>query len=102
MTAVEIASFTSGSTEDVAEETPRFVTEELMKPTANAKERQSVLGLYNKLRWVGHDRDEFHRQLKNIEKGNQQLESLLMLHSDVDPSPILGAVDNEDLESNQS
>ncbi|KAJ3562867.1 hypothetical protein NPX13_g8399 [Xylaria arbuscula] len=41
---------------------------------------------------------EAKKLLKCIEKGNQQLESLLTLRSGVDPSSILGPVDTEELD----
>lgn len=79
------------------EEAPDFLTEEFNKTASQAKQRQSALGLYNRLRWVDHDRDELYKQIKSIEKGNNQLESLLRIQSILDPALILGTVDNEEL-----
>ncbi|KAI1287168.1 hypothetical protein F5Y03DRAFT_402024 [Xylaria venustula] len=84
--------------DEETETAPEFVTEELQKASADAKERQHALGFYNTLRWVDHDRENLYKELKEIENGNGELESLLKLKSDVDPLLVLGDVDDAELD----
>ncbi|KAI0418620.1 hypothetical protein F5X98DRAFT_337682 [Xylaria grammica] len=84
--------------DEETESAPEFVIEELQKAGTDAQERQHALGFYNALRWVDHDRENFYKELENIEDGNRELESLLKLKSDVDPLLVLGDVDDAELD----